>query len=1055
MRSKGSRDGTVGEMTNGEAEQAPLPELTMIGPDDAMWGPPEELPPPLAHPAPDLLNTHEMGSVPFEKLVLAMARRLDGASDVHLYGRPGQAQHGLDVIAFFSDRGPTAYQAKHWQTFGATDLKETVDLYATGRQPFGGRRLVIAIASEVRDTAALEMLATLRGRYPELDIELWDRRFISDQLRSHSDLVTTFFGPATAAAFCTPTTAQRPAATNPSISADAVIRGPIAHLQLGDELRAAEGLTADHPGEAAEKFGHIADRVESSGFRPHAMLLRERQAAALGAAGQGAAEAWARIALGWQHLNVGDTGSAWVQVQKIAGQGDQASDDVIRCTNVLAAAIQLRRDFGASIDELAGIFDVLIDGDHHREDAALLLAEEAVAARRGDIVESRAAALCDIAATMPASETGQLVAARLRMCVADCTGGWDTLALTARETYSSKLTALILARHARSLAMIPSPGMAISRWQESVERACLEGLNDDAADWLYAIRSVRIEHHLLTGDINDLHRHALALRSAGSGTLLPEPYEARERALAELRDRKWVDAYESLHRYLWRSVVGADWAGEGDANELLGDLFAYTGRADAAVVHYIAAGERDKLEELAKGIPDVPLRIPISLLTARPYEQVAAFTFVAATADLITDEDAETWCTAAFSRLPGGDMGSRLLGPDPGLAAFKAFGQLAGVSTEDQAEQLLELSERLIPRQPNTYRFTDEPQVESLIGIARAHGQLAARAIDQLLDALLADQRMAEWVLTRGQDLLARDPAATVERVAEAARGGNRHAALAVIVSRGDPESIVELAEQELARATSPRTHIPGQMTFGTGLGTTAALVTCLSGDQREEFGRAMVSWAEDDEESPHNRYEALLALRAIARSLSDEATVELFEQVLPFAEGRRDVNIPTEVFPGAASPLQRYRVSLGETSLWPAGLQAAAALARRDSQAALVQEAAVTRMRDASELEINSIAAALASIPIHEMTLPIDLLSGHPSPWLRSLAAVAWIQRPGEPEATGLRLAQDPSMHVRTAVAVNLRSEERFAAVRAVLAGDPRRSIRQGVAALDMTDSG
>ena len=294
-----------------------------------------------------------------------------------------------------------------------------------------------------------------------------------------------------------------------------------------------------------------------------------------------------------------------------------------------------------------------------------------------------------------------------------------------------------------------------------------------------------------------------------------------------------------------------------------------------------------------------------------------------------------------------------------------------------------------------------------------------------------------------------------MERVAEAARGGNRNAALAVVVSGGDPESIVELAEQELARATAPRVHVPGQMTFGAGLGRAAGLVTCLPEDRREEFGRAMVSWAEDKEESPHNRYEALLALRAIARSLADEATVDLFEQVLPFAEGRRDVDIPTEVFPGAASPLQRFRVSFGETSLWPAGLQAAAALARRDSQAVLVQEAAVTRMRDASELEINSIAAALASIPIQAMTLPIDLLSGHPSPWIRSLAAVAWIQRPGEPEATGLRLAQDPSMHVRTAVAVNLRSEERFAVLRAVLAGDPRRSIRQRVATLDVNDSG
>jgi hypothetical protein len=52
---------------------------TAIQDDDEIWGPPKEFPPPLLDPRPPLLNTHEMGWDPFERLVLAMARSLDGA----------------------------------------------------------------------------------------------------------------------------------------------------------------------------------------------------------------------------------------------------------------------------------------------------------------------------------------------------------------------------------------------------------------------------------------------------------------------------------------------------------------------------------------------------------------------------------------------------------------------------------------------------------------------------------------------------------------------------------------------------------------------------------------------------------------------------------------------------------------------------------------------------------------------------------------------------------------------------------------------------------------
>ena len=144
------------------------------------------------------------------------------------------------------------------------------------------------------------------------------------------------------------------------------------------------------------------------------------------------------------------------------------------------------------------------------------------------------------------------------------------------------------------------------------------------------------------------------------------------------------------------------------------------------------------------------------------------------------------------------------------LAAFKAFGQLAAVSTVEQARRFLEIGWELVPRQPNTYHFTDEDHVHALIGIARAHPELRAEAFDQLLQALLVDQRMAELLLRHGRDLLRDDSIRTVAAVKEAAAGGSQYAALALVAAEADTSQAEPLARQRLEAALAPRVHQPG-----------------------------------------------------------------------------------------------------------------------------------------------------------------------------------------------------------------------------------------------------
>lgn len=1018
---------------------------TRVLDDDAAWAGPTELPPTLADPAPALLNTHEMDWESFERLVLAMARTLDGAFDVRRYGSLGQAQHGLDVVAFFTERAPSVYQAKRWQAFQAADLEEAVERYARGERPFDADRIVVAVATEVRDAKTIEKLAELRAKYEDAHIELWDRQAISDRLRNQPHLVTTFFGPASAAAFCTSTTPALAAATiGASVAADAILRGPVAHLGLADDLKRAEEAVEVRPDEAAELLGEIADHLETSGFVPHAVPVRELQARALRAAGRHADEAVVRIDLGWRQLEAGDTFSAGLQVREIA-EWTAAPEDVVRRTNALSAAGGLRRDYAITLDHLAEAVDALTGDDPHRVDAVLVLVEEAVVARRPELVEARAALVEELAGAMPQNDKGHLIAARLRMCLADSVGGWDELATMARDTYPPAVSALVLARFARHLALVPQPEPSTARWRDAIERACVAELNDDAADWLYSLRAVRLQYGLIGADIDDLHRHAQALRSAGSGTLLREPYRARERGLASLRDEKWPDALEALRRYLWRSTIGADWAGENEGHELLGDLFARTGRVAQAIWHYVASGQSKKLEALAGALGDEPVRIATNLITPRPWERAAAFTFVAACADLLVDEDGRRWCEAAFQEVVGHPQPAPMFAPDPWLAGFKAFGQLALLSTEVQARRFLEIGAELVPRRPNTYRFTDEDHAHALIAIARAHPSLKTEAVDQLLQAMLVDERMADVILRHGQDLLRDDPTRTVAAVGEAAADGSTYAALALVVAEHDTTQATALAKRRLESAVAPRVHEPGVHTFGTGLPQTAALATVLAEEDRVRFARGMLDFANDQAETAPNRYESLIALQGVAGSLPEDVRSELFDQVLPFAEGRREAEGEALV-PAADDPLARFRFSLGDASLAPAGLVAAAALAQTPEQCAIIERTAVDQLRDAGDQTANSIALALSSLPPEHVTLPLGLLAAHPSSWMRALAAVLWAQRSDQPEEIGLRLAEDPSVHVRRSLATSLGQEDRHAKVRDVLLLDPRRSVRMWV---------
>ncbi|MGD9486088.1 hypothetical protein WDH52_23060 [Streptomyces sp. TRM70308] len=209
-----------------------------------------ELPgqPPLTVTAPLLLRTHELSWEALEHLVVALAVQADHALESRPFGRGGQAQDGVDVVAFFASQPPAVYQAKRYEKFTAADLRKAVAAYTDGSRPFDAHRLVIVTTADVRDTKVDLELTRLREQHQDLVIDLWGRQQLSDMLFVLPDLVRRFFGEDTMRVFCRPML-DREMADISDASRGQALEDYLAHfgLYLSEGLHGLVGLTLEGP----------------------------------------------------------------------------------------------------------------------------------------------------------------------------------------------------------------------------------------------------------------------------------------------------------------------------------------------------------------------------------------------------------------------------------------------------------------------------------------------------------------------------------------------------------------------------------------------------------------------------------------------------------------------------------------------------------------------------------------------------------------------------------------------------------------------------------------
>ncbi len=1009
----------------------------------------DELAPPLTDTAPLGLNTHELPWATFERLALSIARDVDGALDVRSYGRPGQAQHGIDLVAFFDEKPTTVYQAKRYQEFKAQDLDTAVKKYCDGERPFDATRFVVMVACEAHDTGVVDQLDSLRSAYPELAIELRDRTALSEILVNQPQIVRRFFGAATCDVFCVANLPAAPAVASP-IDPDAVMRGPVRHMGLADDYERASQALADNPDEAAAIFGEIAATLEKSPFAGHAVQLRRQEAAALQQANRPADGFRVRLSIAWRLVDSADLWTAHLLLGEMNKCEADLPADIVRSAHALAEVVQLRREHTGSLEGLAARFDDLEPGDPHHHTAAVAFAEECIVARREDLLIPRSATLTQLAHHQPADRSAQLSSARIRMAMADATCNWHDLANTARSIYDPPVTALVLARHARFNSLAMNPEMATLRYMDAIERATAEGMYGDAASWLYAARTVRARLGLLEGDLDENHRLAQALQTLGVERVITSS-DARERALSALLRRKWPDALEALKRFLWHSVVSGSWTEETEANELLGDVFAATGRSLDAARCYLRAGNREKARQLGSSLPEERIDLSTELLGRPPWERAAAYRFVAQVADLLVDASALTWGHLALDDAVANPAPSRF-GDTLGADALEAFAALSECATEADAERFLHFADSLVDRQPNQHRFTDESHMRALVGIGTCWASPRTAALRQALRLLLVDDRLGRILLTTGGKLLQHEVQLVEELLAAPATQGNGMACLGLIVAEADTTPALAYAKDRLVAATAERVHEPGVQHFGTEYGLDAPLVSVLETDDRAEFVRGVMAVALDTAEPKPNREDALLAAAKVVADLSPDTRGEIHREAIEFARGHHDPKSPGPL-DGPADPLSRFQFNLGPHSLRPAGLLCAARSAVGHEEGHEVQELALGLLHEAGADASTLVAHALHALPSELVSGALEVLSAHSSEQIRALAAVSWAAGSEHAGALGERLARDGSPLVRRSLAGALQDRSMQSSVLEVLQDDPRRSVRRLVSSRTSPD--
>jgi len=813
------------------------------------------------------------------------------------------------------------------------------------------------------------------------------------------------------------------------IDAEAVVSGPFEALDLQADVDRAEAMLVAGDAKAIEAFGAVAERLQGTPYQPHAAMMLRKRANALQAAGRDDEATIARAGLAWDDLDRVRPWEAGFALNDGTRPGVQLALSPTTERILSAADMAVWRAKGAAMEDFVTAFDALTPGDLYLDRAAVFLAEEAIAADQPELIVDRLELLRGIAtdASSSTDEATRRLAIRLRMCLADATGEWTDLVRTLRRA-PWPLVAWIHARYARYLALSGDGAGAEEHYLDAIEHASAKEMFDEAASWLYALRSVRFMYERF--EVDTEHALAQALRPHAKPSSLPGSPHTGELALQAMVDGDHPrEALQSAERWRWQAVVRADLTDEMRAVRAIGTSQEQQGDQEAAIVNYVRSGAGERAEAAANRLPEQPAHIDIQLLKAESRSRASAYMAAAKAADLLHDEEAKPWIGQALEELTVSETVTSRLQALPYLGAFKVIAAMSELLSTDESERVLDHIDPRIERPPDIALRTDPQMAQVLLSLTSS----CTRAVPMLARAILGDQRMAEVILSRPEVLMAHRDELAAELNPHAP--SNVYASLAIIESGADPAATLAFARAEVDRALEPRVSEPNTFNPYMTADRAAIFASVLDQETRNQFARTTLERALDESELMTSRWNDLIGLFIITDFIDLETQAAVLPKVMEIARGEHN-GAPAVLF-------------VNEPQLPALALRCAAKLSPDADQCVEIEQAGIAYLRGADEARQWDVFKGLAALPFEASRLDLRQCAVSTVPALRALAAFRWTKDPAVlPHDQAAKLARDSDHRVRGALAYAVRSADAALtpatqAVMEILSTDVRRSIR------------
>lgn len=950
----------------------------------------------------------------FESLQWRILRDVEGLRHAQIYGDPGQAQLGLDIIAVAADDSGVALQSKHLRQFGPAKISAAVEAFRKTARPFDVSRFILGVSREVRRRQALDRFKELQQELKPVEFELWDKRELSYKLKGAPEIVIEYFGKDVAEIFCHPFTIGARVVPSREVVAvrQAIARTPEETTGAGEKITQATAKTEVEPAAALALVEEAQNALTDAGFAGHAAQHEALRASLLVAVGRGTEATRRRLDQLWLALDHGQTTLADMANRDISKLAEQVGRKAARDHQAVAdRAVHLYSNPLAFVPSLT---DIMVGDVPDRARLAALAGETALAAGNHEWLKKSATRIDNLAAKLPAAADNDTLRIRLRILAAEGSGKWASVLGDARALkLGYNFGALVQARHARHLALIQKFAEADASWNEAAGNACLAEHWTDASRWTFCRRAFRSRWRPFIAD--ELLPVQTALSAHGPDpTVLTRDEDALEYAFNRLADDKLRPAAIATQRALRDAVTLADWEGERRARRLLADVLSASGEHLMAANHLVLAGEVNALKQL--GVNQTAQFLDVTPhLNAKPWWVVgAAYRLITAQADLVPDDLVPIIAGHALD-----DLRAAMKGTLVDLTAFAnsrylgAVAALAGISerlTDEAADKVLACFEAQPSVEPDHYRYHDEDEAKTVAGILATHPELTDRALKHLVH-LLSRSEVSRKGNTH-EAVTDRMPKARplLEELAETDNAWARE-----LLESEYPEKVsVAQIQEARARLEEPLVHTPGVFTVGSGSTSVrdSVLVRTLPvRDQRAALGQLLERGA-GPYVSAADRASYLIAASNLRPPTDRGMRVEFLDRALGLVlsppESVADALDDPYKHPLGAFRINRSRDSRGEA----AHLAAALARTRQDKQR--VRAAALGLIGDET---VSEFWATQALQRLGETMAPdVGFLSGQN--WaLRSFSAILWAKTT-EPEPVGYRLAADADVRVRRVLA-------------------------------------